>query len=136
MVTRLLATAACAVGISCLSAPAALAERLPQPWEVKPAAVQVWTPKGLHHTIACPTLTADPACDSRRWPDNLHEVMDEWGGYRALTRTGNWYEYGGFQEAYDRIEEADEHGLEGAAKVEWSVYAFDLLEGRTDPLTR
>lgn len=153
MVTRLLTTAACAVGMSCLFAPAALAatqssllpqravsaaeqsSRLPQPWEVKPFAVQAWTPKGLHHVIECPTLTAHPACDSRRWPANVFEVMEGWGGYRSLTRTGNWYEYGGYEETFAKIEEADERGLEGAAKMEWSPYALDLLEGRTDPLS-
>lgn len=140
MFSRLFVAGACALGLSgALGASVATAappRPLPMPWDVKPTQVQVWTEKGLHHTIDCPTLTADPACDARRWPANFHEVADEWGGYRALTRSGRWYEMGGYPKAFDAIDEADEKGLPGATKMEWDPYSCELIEGRQDPLTR
>lgn len=123
MLHRLFLAGVCALGLATASAGSALADTTrvaPAATSVQlyiPTSVQFWSPDGLVKTTECPFLTSHRACDPSEWPGIIQVLIDEYGGYRLLARTGRWFEYGGNEDTFNKIEEVDATGGRGWALV-------------------
>jgi hypothetical protein len=138
MVSRLLLTGACALGLATAATGTASADlpgTAPAPSSTEltlyvPAAVQVWSPRGLALTIRCLKVTTHPACDPGQWPENTEVLVKEKGGYRFLARSGRWFEMGGTDAAAEAIARDDASGGPGAAEVVRDLSELDVWDPR------
>lgn len=124
MVSRLFIAGTCALGLSGALAGSVLAD----PSRIAPAAVQVWGPSGIEETIACPRPDAAPVCDPAPWPaDTEHLILSRDRAYRLLSRTGRWFEMGGWDPAIAAIDAADASGAPGASEPEYDLDALAVV---------